>query len=131
MPLFVEELTKAVLETGGQGSADLFSVPHPTLSVPANSHASLMARLDRLGRPPGMLRKPGAAIGGEFGLRAADASTTDLAEPQLHEALDRLTSAGLLFVAARFPNSSYVFKHVLVQDAAYGTLLRAGAELLQ
>ena len=122
VPLFVEELTKAVLEAGAQAPVALSAMPHPG-PVPATLHASLMARLDRLGSAAKDVSQTGAAIGREFefGLLA---STTDLPEPELHEALDRLTHAGLLFVRGTPPQSSYIFKHALIQDAAYGTLLR-------
>ena len=129
VPLFVEELTKAVLETGAQAPAALSSVPHPALSVPATLHASLMARLDRLGPAAKDVAQTGAAIGREFGY-ALLASVTDLPEPQLREALDRLTNAGLLFVRGTPPEASYIFKHALVQDAAYGTLLRSRRQQL-
>ena len=129
VPLFVEELTKAVLEAGAQASAALSAVPHPALSVPATLHASLMARLDRLGPAAKEVAQTGAAIGREFGFGLL-ASVTDLPEPQLHEALDRLTNAGLLFVRGTPPQSSYIFKHALVQDAAYGTLLRGRRQRL-
>ena len=129
VPLFVEELTKAVLESGAQGAAALSSVPHPALSVPATLHASLMARLDRLGPAAKDVAQTGAAIGREFGYGLL-ASVTDLPEPQLREALDRLTNAGLLFVRGTPPESSYIFKHALVQDAAYGTLLRSRRQRL-
>ena len=89
VPLFVEELTKAVLEAGAQASAALSAVPHPALSVPATLHASLMARLDRLGPAAKDVAQTGAAIGREFGYGLL-ASITDLPEPQLREALDRL-----------------------------------------
>jgi tetratricopeptide (TPR) repeat protein len=129
VPLFVEELTKAMLELGAQAPAALSAMPHPALSVPATLHASLMARLDRLGPAAKDVAQNGAAIGREFGFGLL-ASTSDLAEPQLHEALDRLTNAGLLFVRGQPPQSSYIFKHALVQDAAYGTLLRSRRQLL-
>ena len=129
VPLFVEELTKAVLEAGAQGAAALSAVPHPALSVPATLHASLMARLDRLGPAAKEVAQTGAAIGREFGYGLL-ASVTDLPEPQLREALDRLTNAGLLFVRGTPPRSSYIFKHALVQDAAYGTLLRGRRQRL-
>ena len=129
VPLFVEELTKAVLESGTLAPAALSSMPHPALSVPATLHASLMARLDRLGPVAKDVAQTGAAIGREFefGLLA---SVFDRAEPELREALDRLANAGLLFVRGTPPNSSYIFKHVLVQDAAYGTLLRSRRQRL-
>jgi tetratricopeptide (TPR) repeat protein len=127
VPLFVEELTKAVLESGAQGDAALAVVPHP--SVPATLHASLMARLDRLGPAAKDVAQTAAAIGREFGFELL-ASTIDQPGPQLHAALDRLTSAGLLFVRGTPPQSSYIFKHALVQDAAYSTLLRSRRQLL-
>jgi len=129
VPLFVEELTKAVLESGAQAPTALASVPHPALSVPATLHASLMARLDRLGPPAKEVAQTGAAIGREFGHELL-ASITDLPESRLHEALDRLTNAGLLFVRGTPPQASYIFKHALVQDAAYGTLLRSRRQIL-
>lgn len=122
VPLFVEELTNAVLESGAQ--AALSSVPYPALSVPPTLHASLMARLDRLGPAAKAVAQTGAAIGREFGHELL-AAVTDLPEPQLREALERLTQAGLLFVRG-MPPHAYIFKHALVQDAAYGTLLRSG-----
>ena len=102
VPLFVEELTKAVLEAGAQGPAALSAMPHPALSVPATLHASLMARLDRLGPAAKEVAQTGAAIGREFGFGLLT-SVTDLPEPQLREALDRLTNAGLLFVRGTPP----------------------------
>ena len=129
VPLFVEELTKAVLEAGAQAPAALSTVPHPALLVPATLHASLMARLDRLGPAARDIAQSGAAIGREFEFGLLS-SVTDLLEPQLHEALDQLTNAGLLFVRGMPPQSSYIFKHALVQDAAYGTLLRSRRQRL-
>ncbi len=81
VPLFVEELTKAVVESGTQAPTALASVPHPALSVPATLHASLMARLDRLGPAAKDVAQTGAAIGREFG-HGLLASVTDLPEPQ-------------------------------------------------
>jgi class 3 adenylate cyclase/tetratricopeptide (TPR) repeat protein len=129
VPLFVEELTKAVLESGAQRTAALSSVPNPALSVPATLHASLMARLDRLGPAAKVVAQTGAAIGREFGYGLL-AATTDLPESQLREALDRLTNSGLLFVRGTPPESRYIFKHALVQDAAYRTLLRSRRQRL-
>jgi class 3 adenylate cyclase/tetratricopeptide (TPR) repeat protein len=130
VPLFVEGLTKAVLESGAQGAAELSSMPHPAFSVPATLHASLMARLDRLGPAAKEVAQAGAAIGREFGYGLL-VSTTDLQVQELHAALDRLTNAGLLFVRGTPPESSYIFKHALVQDAAYSTLLRSRRQRLQ
>src|ERR1700739_3870904 len=124
IPLFVEEMTKAVLEAGGELEAmqTVAAVPTPALAVPASLHASLMARLDRLG-PAKELAQIGAAIGREFshGLMAAVAGKP---EAEVQPALDRLVAAGLLFRQGSPPHATYLFKHALVQDAAYGTLLR-------
>jgi predicted ATPase len=129
VPLFVEELTKAVLESGAQGAAALSAVPHRASAIPATLHASLMARLDRLGPTAKDVAQTGAAIGREFdhGLLT---SVTDLPETQFRKALDRLVDAGLLFVRGTPPHSSYIFKHALVQDTAYGTLLRSRRQRL-
>ncbi len=129
VPLFVEELTKSILESGGEGAAALSATPHPTTAVPPTLHASLMARLDRLGRDAKEIAQTGAAIGREFGY-ALLAPVTKLPESQLLDALHRLTNSGLLFARGTPPDSSYVFKHALVQDAAYGTLLRGRRQLL-
>jgi predicted ATPase len=105
VPLFVEELTKAVLEAGAQASATLSAMPHPALSVPATLHASLMARLDRLGPVAREVAQAGAAIGREFG-HTLLAAITDLPEPQVRDALDRLTTAGLVFARGTPPEAS-------------------------
>ena len=123
VPLFIEELTKAVLEFGAQGAVALSSVPHSGSPVPATLHASLMARLDRLGPAARDVAQIGAAIGREFGY-ALLGSVTDMPEPQLRDGLNRLTNAGLLFARGTPPEATYIFKHALVQNAAYGTLLR-------
>jgi class 3 adenylate cyclase/predicted ATPase len=124
IPLFVEEMTKAVLEAESEGVArrTAAAVPSPTLAVPASLHASLMARLDRLG-PAKEVAQIGSAIGREFS-HAVLASVARKPEAELGSALDRLIAAGLLFRQGMPPNASYLFKHALVQDAAYGTLLR-------
>jgi predicted ATPase len=124
IPLFVEEITKAVLEAGNETDVEraVAAVPSPALAVPASLHASLMARLDRLG-PAKEVAQVGAAIGREFShsLLAAVVSRPDAV---LQSALDRLVHAGLLFAQGVPPHATYLFKHALVQDAAYGTLLR-------
>ena len=124
IPLFVEEMTKAVLEAEDEGAAErtVAAVPSPALAVPASLHASLMARLDRLGSAKGVAQI-GAAIGREFphALLALVARLPDL---ELAEALDRLVGAGLLFRQGLPPHDTYLFKHALLQDAAYGALLR-------
>ena len=124
IPLFVEEMTKAVLEAESEGEArrTVAAVPSPTLAVPASLHASLMARLDRLG-PAKEVAQIGAAIGREFS-HALLAAVVSKPEAELESALDRLIAAGLLFRQGVPPHATYLFKHALVQDAAYGTLLR-------
>jgi class 3 adenylate cyclase/predicted ATPase len=125
IPLFVEEMTKAVLEAGSEAAAAraIAAVPSPTLAVPASLYASLMARLDRLGGSAKELAQIAAAIGREF-THALLASVVNQPEVQLRSALDRLIAAGLLFRRGVPPHATYLFKHALVQDAAYGTLLR-------
>jgi class 3 adenylate cyclase/predicted ATPase len=124
IPLFVEEMTKAVLEAQSEPEARRTAarVPSPGLTVPASLHASLMARLDRLG-PAKELAQIGAAIGREFShtLLAAVALRP---EAKLEMQLERLIRAGLLFRQGALPDATYLFKHALVQDAAYGLLLR-------
>jgi predicted ATPase len=124
IPLFVEEMTKAVLEAESEGAArrTAEAVPSPALAVPASLHASLMARLDRLG-PAKEVAQIGSAIGREFS-HALLASVARKPEVELGSTLDRLVQAGLLFRQGVPPQASYLFKHALVQDAAYGTLLR-------
>jgi class 3 adenylate cyclase/predicted ATPase len=124
IPLFVEEMTKAVLEAEREGEArrTAAAVPSPALAVPASLHASLMARLDRLGAAK-EVAQIGAAIGREFS-HALLAPVLGKPEPELGSALDRLINAGLLFRRGVAPHATYLFKHALVQDAAYGTLLR-------
>jgi class 3 adenylate cyclase/predicted ATPase len=124
IPLFIEEMTKAVLEASGQEEAEraVKSTPAPFLAVPATLHASLMARLDRLG-PAKEVAQVGAAIGRDFS-HALLAAVTPKSEAELNFALDRIITAGLLFRQGNPPFATYLFKHALVQDVAYGTLLR-------
>jgi class 3 adenylate cyclase/predicted ATPase len=124
IPLFVEEMTKAVLEAESDGAAKrtAAAVPSPFLAVPASLQASLMARLDRLG-PAKEVAQIGAAIGREFS-HALLAAVAHKSEADLGSALERLVTAGLLFRQGVPPHATYLFKHALLQDAAYGTLLR-------
>jgi tetratricopeptide (TPR) repeat protein len=123
IPLFVEEMTKAVLEAESDRPAQttVAVAPLPRLALPASLHASLMARLDRLGTPAKEVAQIGAAIGREFSHALLTAVVPRL---DLESALDRLIAAGLLFRQGTPPHANYLFKHALVQDAAYGTLLR-------
>jgi class 3 adenylate cyclase/tetratricopeptide (TPR) repeat protein len=124
IPLFVEEMTKAVLEAGSEeaGRGIAGAIPSTALAVPASLHASLMSRLDRLGAAK-EVAQIGAAIGREFS-HALLAAVIRKRETELGSALDRLIAAGLLFPQGVPPHATYLFKHALVQDAAYGTLLR-------
>jgi predicted ATPase len=124
IPLFVEEMTKAILEAESEshGRQTASTIPSPALAIPASLHASLMARLDRLG-PAREVAQIGAAIGREFS-HALLAAVARKSETELRIALDRLIGAGLLFRQGLPPRATYLFKHALVQDAAYGTLLR-------
>lgn len=124
IPLFVEEMTKAVLEAGSDSEArrTAAAIPSPSLAFPASLHASLTARLDRLG-PAKEVIQIGAAIGREFS-HAILAAVARKSEAELGAAVDRLVDAGLVSRHGVPPHASYLFKHALVQDAAYGLLLR-------
>jgi predicted ATPase len=114
IPLFVEEMTKAVLEAGSEGAAQQKTVayfPSPALAVPASLQASLMARLDRLGAAK-ELAQIGAAIGREFS-HALLSAVVSKPEPALASALYPLIASGLLFQQGVPPHASYLFKHAL------------------
>lgn len=124
VPLFVEEMTKAVLEAEGHGAVErtIAVIPSPAWAVPASLHASLMSRLDRLG-PAKEVAQIGAAIGREFS-HALLAAVVRVPAAELGSVLNRLIKAGLLFRLGSPPNATYLFKHALVRDASYSTLLR-------
>src|ERR1700676_1877220 len=130
IPLFVEEMTKAVLDAEGESDAQraLAGAPTPVVAVPASLQASLMSRLDRLG-PAKDVAQVGAAIGREFPHMLL-AALVRKPEAELDSDLDRLIAAGLLFRQGTPPYASYLFKHALVPDAAYGTLLREPRRVL-
>ena len=126
VPLFVEELTKTVLESGllkDAGDHYELAGPLPPLAMPSTLHDSLLARLDRLA-PVKEIAQIGAALGREFshGLLAAVAGRP---EAELQAALDQLVAAELVYRRGAAPDVVYSFKHALVQDAAYGTLLKS------
>jgi predicted ATPase len=124
VPLFVEEMTKAVLEAGAERGREIAaSAPGARLGVPATLQASLMARLDRLGPAAKGVAQIGAAIGREFSYELA-ATVGELPQEGLQDALQRLVDAGMVFQHGVPPTAEYLFKHALVQDASYGTLLR-------
>jgi len=129
VPLFVEELTKAVVEASADRGYGFSAVPSSSLAVPATLHASLLGRLDRLGPSVKNVAQVGAAIGRDFSYELLAAAAL-LAEPELQEALRRLVEAGLVFQRGTLPSAEYLFKHALVQDTAYSTLLRGPRQAL-
>ena len=124
IPLFVEEMTKAVMEAGTTKALEraVAAIPASSVAVPASPHASLMARLDRLGSAK-EVAQIGSVIGREFSHSLLEA-VAGKPEAELQSSLDRLVEAGLLFSQGILPHATYLFKHALVRDAAYGTLLR-------
>jgi class 3 adenylate cyclase/predicted ATPase len=130
IPLFVEEMTKDVLEAVGEEAAErpVAAISSLSVAVPASLHASLMARLDRLGSAK-EIAQIGAVIGREFS-HFLLAAVMRKAEGELETELERLITAGLLFRQGVLPHATYLFKHALVQDAAYGTLLRSSRQQL-
>jgi class 3 adenylate cyclase/predicted ATPase len=130
VPLFVEELTKAVVEAGAdRGYASISAVAPSSLAVPATLHASLLGHLDRLGPAARNAAQTGAVIGHNFSYELLTAAAP-LAEPELKEALRRLVEAGLVLQRGLPPAAEYLFKHALVQDTAYSTLLRGPRQAL-
>ncbi len=132
IPLFVEELTKAVVEAGVDGDAarrTVSTAPHSGLAVPATLQASLMARLDRLGPVVKEIAQIGASIGREFTYELL-ASVARKGERQVQAALGALGDAGLVSCRGTPPQAIFLFKHALVRDAAYATLLRGQRQRL-
>jgi class 3 adenylate cyclase/predicted ATPase len=132
VPLFVEELTCTVVESGSlrdEGHRYALDRPLPALAIPPSLHTSLLARLDRLGPVAKEIAQVGAAIGRDFSYELL-AAAVQRSEPQLQDALHRLVDAGLLFQRGSLPDATFLFKHVLIQDAAYGTLLRGPRQAL-
>jgi len=131
IPLFVEELTKAVMESGilVEDAEDYrLDGPLPPLAIPATLHDSLMARLDRLA-PVKEIAQVGAAIGRAFSYALLHAAT-GRDEASLNSALLQLEDAELLFRTRAPPDARYSFKHALVQDAAYESLLKSRRQVL-
>ncbi len=125
VPLFTEELTKAVLESGilrNGGDRYVLAGPLPSLAIPTTLRDSLMARLDRLA-PVKEVAQIGACIGREFDHELL-AAVVSMPEGELAAALDRLVAAELVFQRGLRPAAVYIFKHALVRDAAYESLLK-------
>jgi class 3 adenylate cyclase/predicted ATPase len=119
VPLFVEEVTRLLLERGEQGGIQ---------AIPPTLQQSLMARLDRLG-PAREVAQVGAVIGRDFSYELLKAVTA-IEDGALQLALDRLADADILLVQGLPPNSDYRFKHALIQDAAYENLLKSRRQVL-
>jgi predicted ATPase len=126
VPLYVEEMTKAVLESGflrETEDAYLLEGPLSRLAIPTSLHDSLMARLDRL-QPVKEVAQTAAVIGRAFDHQTI-AALSPLPEAELTEAMRRLVEAELIFRRGTPPDANYLFKHALVRDAAYESLLKA------
>src|SRR3984957_9614246 len=126
VPLFIEELTKTVLESGivtETAAGYATTGPVAALAIPTSLHASLLARLDRLA-PTREVAQIGAALGRQFTHELISAVAL-MPQQQLDDALAQLVSAELIFRRGTPPDAEYTFKHALVRDAAYSTLLRS------
>jgi class 3 adenylate cyclase/predicted ATPase len=126
VPLFIEEMTKAVIESDvltDAGDHYTLAGPLPPLAIPTSLNASLLARLDRLA-PTREVAQIGAALGRQFSHELIS-SVAAMPQQQVDEALAQLVNAELIFRRGTPPDAEYTFKHALVQDAAYGTLLRS------
>jgi class 3 adenylate cyclase/tetratricopeptide (TPR) repeat protein len=126
VPLFVEELTKTVLETGllqEQDGRYVLDRPLPPMAIPTTLHASLLARLDRLA-PVREVAQIGAVVGREFSHELLSI-VAGLPRERLEEALAQLVRSELIFCRGEIPRAVYTFKHVLVRDAAYSGLLKS------
>ncbi|MFN0315300.1 MAG: AAA family ATPase [Burkholderiales bacterium] len=131
IPLFVEELTKYVIEAGflkDAGTHYELDGPLPPLAIPSTLHDSLMARLDRLA-PVKEVAQVGACIGREFSYELL-AAISPMNERTLDEALKQLVLSQLVYQQGAAPQATYTFKHALVQDAAYGSLLKSRRQVL-
>ncbi|HSA80035.1 MAG TPA: adenylate/guanylate cyclase domain-containing protein [Geminicoccaceae bacterium] len=131
VPLFVEELTKGVLESSllaDKGDRYELSGPLPPLAIPTTLHDSLMARLDRLA-PVKEVAQIGAVIGREFSHELL-AAVVPMPANLLSDALEQLVSSELVFRRGTPPEARYSFKHALVQDAAYQSLLKSKRQQL-
>jgi len=131
IPLFVEELTKTVLEAGFLSERDdryVLDGPLPPLAIPATLQDSLMARLDRLS-PVKEVAQVAACIGREFSYELLSA-VSPLHDNELQDALQQLVSSELVFRRGSGADAAYTFKHALVQDSAYETLLKSRRQQL-
>jgi TOMM system kinase/cyclase fusion protein len=126
VPLFVEELTKAILESGSLKEVDghyELTEPLSTITIPATLQDSLMARLDRLATAKG-IAQIGATIGRQFSYALLQ-MVSQVDDFTLQRELGRLVEAELLYQRGLLPQAAYTFKHALIQDAAYQSLLKS------
>jgi predicted ATPase len=126
VPLFIEELTKSVVESGvltEAGDHYTATLPVPLLAIPTSLHASLLARLDRLA-PVREVAQIAAVLGRQFSHELISA-VAPMPRPQLDDGLAQLVRAELIFQRGTVPDAEYTFKHALVQDAAYDSLLKS------
>ena len=131
VPLFIEELTKTVIESGvvaQTGGGYAVTGPAAPLAIPATLQGSLLARLDRLA-PTREIAQIASALGRQFSHELISA-VAHLPQPQVDDALAQLVAAELMFRRGVPPDAEYTFKHALVQDAAYSTLLRSQRQLI-
>ena len=131
VPLFVEELTKSLLESQQlrqSGNEYVLDQPAQPLAIPTTLQDSLMARVDRLGSAREVLQI-GAAIGREFSYEVL-AAVAGMPDAVLQDALARLTEAELVYMRGSPPDAVYTFKHALIQDTSYSTMLRAHRQQL-
>lgn len=126
VPLFVEEVTKSLLESGALEIEDgryAFAGAPDDASVPDTLRDSLMARLDRLG-PAKEIAQIGAVMGREFSFKLL-AAVSSLTPAELAQQVERLRASGLTFQRGSLPDAVFTFKHALVHDVAYDSLLRS------
>jgi class 3 adenylate cyclase/predicted ATPase len=126
VPLFIEELTRAILSTGllvEQHGRHTFTGALPPLAIPSTLQDSLMARLDQMG-PAKIIAQVAGAIGREFGYELLEA-IVPLPPQRLRQGLEALQHAGLVYAESRVSEPVYAFKHALVQEVAYQSLLRS------
>jgi len=131
VPLFIEELTKTILESGllrDTGNRYELTGPLPAVAIPPTLHASLLARLDRLASVKDVAQI-GATIGRDFSYRLICA-VSEIDDAKLKAVLGQLVAAELIFQRGEPPDATFTFKHALVQDAAYASLVRSRRQQL-
>jgi predicted ATPase/class 3 adenylate cyclase len=128
VPLFIEEMAKSIIESEPRSEHQTDSHSRSTFGIPATLHDFLMARLDQAASMKAVAQVA-AVLGREFSFDLLSA-VSPLSERDLHAAIERLTASGLLFQSDHVSRETYVFKHALIQDAAYGSILRGERQQL-